>query len=338
MEEAKFYNRLENNAVSCRLCHHQCLIGLGKTGVCGVRKNNKGILYSLSYGHPSCLSGDPVEKKPLFHFFPGSLAFSVGTWGCNLACANCLNYSSSQAKNLEKKLSDDIFISPQRIVEQALAEDAASIAYTYNEPTVFAEYALDTMKLARANGLKNIWVSNGYMSRECLEEVIPYLDAINVDLKSIDEDFYVDNCGAKLAPVLENLKTLKQEQVHVEVTTLIIPTLSSEIDMFERIAEFIASELDRETPWHITGFSPEISWKLKDLSATGDDIIYEAYDIGKEAGLKYVYVGNIPGDQKENTYCPKCGELAIQRLGYNVERQDNNGSCQYCDANLDIIE
>ena len=194
------------------------------------------------------------------------------------------------------------------------------------------------MKLAQRTGLKNIWVSNGFMSEECLQAILPYLDAANIDLKSIDPDFYRTNCHSRLEPVLANLAAIKRESVHLEVTTLLIPTLSSDIDMLERLADYIAGELGQETPWHISRFSPEISWSLKSLPDTGEDLIYEAYEIGKQAGLDYVYVGNLPGDQKENTYCPKCGELAISRLGYEITRQDLNGRCSACDASLDIVE
>jgi pyruvate formate lyase activating enzyme len=194
------------------------------------------------------------------------------------------------------------------------------------------------MKYAHENGLKNVWVSNGYMSSACLRDIMPYLDAINVDLKSMDPDFYQDNCSAKLRPVLDNLITLKQNNIHLEITTLVIPTLSDDIAMLSDLADFISSELDNDTPWHITKFSPNLSWRLKHLDQTGEDRIYEAYQIGKDAGLRYVYVGNIPGDQKENTYCPKCGELGIRRLGANIERFDQEGRCTYCDRDLDIIE
>lgn len=338
MKEASFYKQGKNHTVNCRLCNHNCAIQDGETGICRARLNKNGKLYSLNYGYPAAQNIDPIEKKPLFHFMPGSLAYSIGNLGCNFKCDNCQNYALSQAENIASKCQALDYVSPERIIEEAIGNDCQSIAYTYTEPTVFAEYALDIMRLAHANDLKNVWVSNGYMSQECLDAVIPYLDAINVDLKSMDNSFYLHNCSAKLAPVLKNLKTLKQEQVHLEITTLIIPTLSDDIDMLARLADFIVNELDADTPWHLSKFYPDVSWKLKKLPATGEDSIYQAYEIGKDAGLKYIYIGNIPGDQKENTYCPKCDELAIRRLGYNVERFDQNGRCPYCDRSLDIIE
>lgn len=338
MTEAQFYITKDKNVVKCTLCSHQCLIKDGNTGICAARENQQGKLMSLVYGYPVAQNIDPIEKKPFFHFQPGSMSYSIGTLGCNLACGNCQNYDLSQAKNLKKIHHRMEFIDPEKIIELALGEGCQSIAYTYNEPTIFTEYALDIMKLAHQHGLKNVWVSNGFMSVECLEAIIPYLDAINVDLKSIDDDFYRSNCESRVAPVLNNLKYLKQESVHLEVTTLVIPTLTSDIEMLEQLANWLATELDTETPWHISRFSSEISWKLKSKDTTQDDIIYEAYNIGKEAGLKYVYVGNIPGDEKENTYCPKCRELVIRRLGYHIERMDNKGRCSSCDKNLDIID
>lgn len=338
MSEHKFYKEEKNNSVTCLLCNHFCQVKEGQVGLCGTRKNKQGILQSLVYGYPSAINVDPIEKKPLFHFYPGSMTYSLGTFGCNFQCANCQNWDISQVKKFEKEIEDLDYYSPERIINDAVGDNCESISYTYNEPTIFTEYALEIMKSAHVNGLKNVWVSNGYMTEACLNAIIPYLDAVNIDLKSFDEKFYQKNCKAKLAPILKNLKTLKQEQVHIELTTLIIPGLSSEIEMLSELAEFIASELDPETPWHVSRFSPEISWKLGDLEETGDDLIYEAYEIGKNAGLKYVYVGNIPGDQKENTYCPKCDELAIRRLGYHIDRLDNNGRCNYCDKNLDIID
>lgn len=337
MKEANFYKPLDKKQVKCGLCNHFCLIGNGKSGLCGARVNREGKLYALAYGHTTGTDVFAIEKKPLYHFYPGSNTYSLGTLGCNLSCANCLNWSISQAKQIERENKHLDFLRPERIVEEAISEDCKSIAYTYNEPTIFIEYALDIMKLACANSLKNVWVSNGFMSDSCLEAILPYLDAINVDLKSFDDSFYIKNCQARLEPILKNLIKIKQEATHLEITTLIIPGLSDNMEMLKRLADFIANELDADTPWHITKFSPEISWSLGDTPATSEDIIYEAYEIGKSAGLKYVYTGNMPGDQKENTYCPRCGELAIRRMGYHIERMDTQGHCPNCDRSLDII-
>jgi len=338
MKEAKFYQKLDKLEVKCDLCHHGCVIKNKQAGICGVRKNDSGVLYTLNYGHPVAMEIDPIEKKPLFHFYPGSQALSIGTLGCNLSCSNCQNWNISQSKQIAQKIQDLDYVTPEKIVEDAIGNGCNSIAYTYNEPTIFAEYALDIMKLAQANDIKNVWVSNGYMSETCLEAIIPYLDAINVDIKSFEDSFYVNHCQANLSPILKNLERLKREQVHLEITTLLVPTLSDDIDMISKLAEFIVTTLDTDTPWHVSKFSPSISWKLKSLPETGDDLIYESYEIGKDAGVKYMYIGNIPGDQRENTYCPKCSELSIRRLGYHIERLDSSGRCLYCDRNLDIIE
>ena len=338
MLKAKFYKQLDDSKVQCQLCNHFCVISNNQTGICRARQNQQGQLYSLVYGYPVALNIDPIEKKPLFHFQPGSLSYSLGTLGCNFSCANCQNWNISQATGIEAKTKYIDFIKPEKIVKNALATSCSSIAYTYNEPTIWTEYALDIMKLARKNKLKNVWVSNGYMSPDCLKAILPYLDAANIDLKSMDEDFYLENCGAKLGPVLDNLKRLKKEKIHTEITTLIIPSLSDEPKMLKKIAEFIASELGPEIPWHISKFSSEISWKLKNLPETEDEIIYKAYEIGKKAGLKHIYAGNMPGDKKENTYCPNCGQLAIKRLGYQIERLDKNGKCAKCGENLNTVE
>jgi pyruvate formate lyase activating enzyme len=339
MKESKYYEKINNNKIKCLLCNHFCVIENKKTGLCGVRQNENGKIVSLVYNCPVSVNSEAVEKKPLFHFCPGSNTLSLGTLGCNLKCLNCHNFEQSQinfAPTKIKKICD--FHSPERLIEEACLNDCGSISYTYNEPTVFAEYALDIMKLAHSHDLKNIWVSNGYFSLDLFKDIAPYLDAINVDLKSFDNDFYKKNCGAKLDPVLNNLRLIKNEQIHLEVSTLLIPGENDDAENIEKIADFIANELDTETPWHILKFFPEISWKLKNKNKTEDSMIYSAYEMGKEAGLKYVYIGNMPGDQKENTYCPACGEPAIIRMGSHIERFDYKGRCPACDKSLDIIE
>lgn len=338
MKEAKFYKKLDNLTVACELCHQACLIKNNSAGVCRVRKNISGKLYSLAYGYPAALNVDPIEKKPLFHFLPGSLSYSLGTLGCNFRCANCQNWDISQASAIEQKIENTNRVEPEKIVSDALANDCKSISYTYNEPTVFAEYALEIMALARQQNLKNVWVTNGYMGESCLKAIIPYLDAINVDLKSMDENFYKTNCSARLVPVLKNLIDLKKFGIHLEITTLIIPGLSDNPEMLKKMAEFIAQELGTDVPWHLSKFSPAVAWKLKKTPPTEEETIFEAGDIGKSAGLKYIYAGNLPGDERENTYCPACGEIAIRRFGYEVERLDRRGRCKSCDKNLEIFE
>lgn len=335
--EAKFYIKLKNNAVQCRLCNHFCAIKNNETGICGARKNEGGRLLTLVYGRPVALNIDPIEKKPLFHFMPGSSIFSLGTYGCNFRCLNCLNFDLSQEKKIERKNKTLPFLPPEKIVELALDSKCRSIAYTYNEPTIFAEYALEIMKLAKAAGLRNVWVTNGFMSDESLKEVLPLLDAANIDLKSSEDNFYKKICGARLAPVLKNLKTIKRAGVHFEITTLVIPTLSDGKKNLKAIASFIKDELGPDTPWHLSRFSPAISWKLAELKATDMETLNQAYEIGRAAGLKYVYLGNVT-NEKENTYCPECGSLNIERIGYNISRSDHRGRCFKCQTNLNIFD
>jgi len=335
MQEAQFYKKISDQTVICELCCHNCQIKNQAVGICSARKNVNGRLYSLVYGRPVAMNVDPIEKKPLFHFLPGSQVFSLGTLGCNFKCLNCQNWDISQVRAANQ--TPRVIVKTEEIIKQALRAGCKSIAYTYNEPTIFTEYALEIMKLAKKNNLKNVWVSNGYMSQDCLKAIAPYLDAANIDLKSMEEKFYNKTCGAKLKPILKNLMDIKRAGVHLEITTLIIPELSDDPVMLKELAEFIVKELGATTPWHVSAFSPDISWKLKESPTTPDDTIFQAYEIGKQAGLKYVYVGNVYGSSKENTYCPNCGQLAIKRLGYNITRHDDNGRCQKCGQTLDLI-
>lgn len=337
MQKAIFYKK-ENEKLQCDLCGHFCVIEQNHVGKCGTRLNKDNKLYTLNYGFPSTQGCEPIEKNPLFHFLPGSLTYMVGTLGCNLECDSCQNWGISQVDEILKKTESMDYVDPVRVVENAIGDSCDSISFAGNEPTVFTEYALDIMKIAQQNELKNIWLTNGYMSPKTLELICPYLDAVRVDLKSYEKGFYKNNCNSDLQLILENLIKIKQEQIHLEITTSIIPFLSNDAAMINELVDFIVRELDSDTPWHVMKFNPKSSWKLQDTPATGEDMIYEAYEIGKNAGLKYVYVGNIPGDQKENTYCPKCGELAIRRLGEHIERLDTGGRCSFCDKNLDIVE
>ena len=338
MFESYLYKKLGNKKTQCLTCAHQCVIAENNFGICGVRKNIDGKLYAVNYGRAVALNIDPIEKKPLFHFLPGTLSVSFATAGCNFRCDNCQNWQISQGPKINKDFKDwGEKVSPAEIVKIAKNNNCPSIAYTYTEPTIFLEYALDTMKLAKKEGVKNVWVSNGFMSSEALKMIAPYLDAINVDLKSFDNGFYQKHLGGRVEPVLENLKAIKKLGIWLEVTTLIIPTLSDDLKMLEKIACFISKELGNDTPWHISAFSGLISWKLQRFPDTSVDIIHKAYEIGKKAGLKYVYAGNVPGNSAENTYCPKCGEIMIKRIGYQVERFDREGKCKECGEDLDII-
>jgi pyruvate formate lyase activating enzyme len=293
MKECLLYKKLDKNFVQCLACNHSCIIGQSQAGKCGVRENRGGVLYSSVYGRVAAVNVDPIEKKPLYHFLPGTWSYSLGTHGCNFQCLNCQNYSISQTKNMQDIGGQGYSLSPEKAVEQALSFNCQSISYTYNEPTVFWEYALDIMKLARAQGLKNVWVSNGFMTEAVIKHISPYLDASNIDIKSREDEFYRNFCGASLSPVLDNCKLLKKEGVWLEVTTLIIPTLTDKKDMLRNLARFIATELGKDTPWHISAFSGDLSWKLKHLPDTKREILKEAKNIGEEEGLKAVYIGNI---------------------------------------------
>jgi len=334
MQEAMFYKKLEEEKVRCNLCPHFCQIANGKRGICRVRENREGILYSLVYEKVVSSAIDPIEKKPLYHFYPGSNAFSLATAGCNFRCLNCQNNSISQLPRERKEIPGEE-LSPQSIVLQAKRYNCPIIAYTYTEPTIFFEYAYDTSKLAQKEGIKNVFVTNGYISEEALRKISPYLDAANVDLKSFSEDFYKKICGGHLAPVLNTLKLMKKLGIWLEVTTLIIPTLNDSEKELKKIAEFIVN-LGKEVPWHISRFYP--TYRLNKLPPTPLELIYRGREIGLRAGLRYVYTGNIPGDKGENTYCYRCGKLLIQRYGYRIEKFDiEEGRCKYCQTEIDGV-
>lgn len=340
MKEVLLYKKLKDKKVQCHVCNHYCTILPDKRGICGVRENKDGTLYFLAYAKAVAENVDPIEKKPLFHFLPGTESLSIATMGCNFRCDNCQNWQISQASKSKGYKDLNIFgedLPPEKVISDAKANNCPSISYTYTEPTIFLEYALDCMKLAHKTGIKNVWVSNGYMSKKTLDLVSPYLDAANIDLKFFDNQSYLKVCGAKLDPILENLKEMHKRKIWLELTTLIIPTLSDSDEMFEKISRFIKDELGPEVPWHVSAFSPEISYKLQNLPATEAKTLEKAYQIGKKVGLKYVYSGNIPGMDSENTYCPKCGKIAIKRVGYTIKRLDKNGQCQHCGTNLDLI-
>ena len=268
---------------------------------------------------------------------PGTPSLSIATIGCNFRCLNCQNWDISQRPKFSKEIEGEN-LPPERIVEMAQKNKIPSISYTYTEPTIFLEYALDTMKLAKEKNIKNCWVTNGYMTEKTLNLISPHLDAANVDLKSFSEEFYQKYCGAELQPILESLINLKKKKIWLEVTTLVIPSLNDSEKNLKDIAKFIKENLGPETPWHISQFCGAISWQLQHLPDTPIETIRKAWEIGKKEGLKYVYSGNIPGDPTEDTYCPECKARVIERTGFAIKRFDKNGKCQKCHTNLDIIE
>lgn len=309
------------------------MIREGLRGICGVRENRKGTLYSLVYGRIASRGVDPIEKKPLFHFHPASTAYSFGTVGCNFRCENCQNWEMSQSPKPNRPIIGEK-ISPEEIVGAAKSQGCGSIAYTYSEPVVFMEYAYDTAKIAVEQGLKNIFVTNGYATEEAIKEIAPYLHAANIDLKSFSDEFYKKNCGARLEPVLESIRLHKKLGIWIEVTTLIIPGLNDSAEELVKIAEFI-KEVGEETPWHVSRFYP--AYMLIDFPPTPVETLIKASEIGFDAGLRYVYLGNVPGEGG-NTRCHKCGELLIERIGYWVKKNRLKGSnCSICGAKIDGV-
>jgi pyruvate formate lyase activating enzyme len=333
MKEALLYEQLEGHRVRCYLCAHRCIIAEGRVGVCAVRENRGGILVSLVYGQVISQAVDTVEKKPLYHFLPGSTAFSFATVGCNFSCAFCQNAEISQMPRDSGGI-EGRSVEPDRIVDAAVRLGCQSIAYTYTEPTVSFEFSLDVAVRAHAAGILNVYVTNGYMTSEMLEVFYPYLDAANVDLKSFRDATYRRECGAHLAPVLATLQRMKRMGVWVEVTTLVVPGMNDEESELRDIAQFIA-DLGVETPWHISRFHP--AYRSKDRPPTPLRKLETAREIGKASGLRYVYVGNVHGEQ-ENTLCPTCGRAVIGRQGFQVvERHVAGGRCGYCGGLVDGV-
>ncbi|MGB9612607.1 MAG: AmmeMemoRadiSam system radical SAM enzyme [Candidatus Margulisiibacteriota bacterium] len=328
MKEALFYRKLEGGKVRCELCPHNCAIALGKRGICGVRENHQGVLYSLVYGKVVSAHVDPIEKKPFFHFLPGSYSYSISTVGCNFRCLFCQNWEISQMPREYHQIVGQN-MTPEEVVAEALENTCQSISYTYTEPTIFFEFAYDCAKLAQSKGLKNNFVTNGYTNLPAIEMIAPYLDAANVDLKSFREEYYLKICGGRLAPVLETLKFMRKLNIWVEVTTLVIPGLNDSKEELKDIANFIKNELGDDVPWHISAFYPH--YKMLDRPPTPAQTLVKAREIGIGVGLKYVYTGNIPIPGAEDTYCPACHKPLIVRSGFSVlENKVKDGKCSYC--------
>lgn len=331
LKEALLYKKLPEKKVSCFLCSHRCLINDGKFGICQVRQNKGGVLYTYAYGEVVAANIDPIEKKPLFHVLPGSSSFSIAAAGCNFRCGFCQNWQISQIRRDDKLTLSSKPMSPQEIVASALSYKCKSISYTYTEPTIFFEYAFETAKLAKTKGLYNLFVTNGYMTKEALEMFQPYLDAANVDLKFFNDQSYRRVCGAKLRPVLESIALMRKLNIWVEVTTLVVPGENDSAEELKGIASFLAAT-GKEIPWHISRFHPD--YKMMDKASTPLGKLKEAEQIGKDAGLRYVYIGNVL--EEEKTYCSKCARSLISRLGFDViENNLKNGKCPDCSTALD---
>jgi pyruvate formate lyase activating enzyme len=328
MREAMLYEKLPEGKVRCHLCAHRCLIADGRRGVCQVRENRGGTLYTLVYGRTVAQHVDPVEKKPLYHFYPGSLSYSIATVGCSFHCRWCQNWEISQVER-EQPLPTGREARPEQIVAAAQQANCSSIAYTYTEPTVFFEYAYDTARLAHEAGLANIYVTNGYMTEGMLKTFDPDLDAANVDLKTFSDDVYRRYVGARLQPVLDTMQVMKRLGIWLEVTTLVIPGINDDPAELRRAARFVAEKLGVETPWHISCFFP--AYKMQSTPSTPVETLERAKEIGLAQGLKYVYVGNAPEEADEDTVCPACGKALIQRHSFTViANHIENGRCPDC--------
>ncbi|MFA5388198.1 MAG: AmmeMemoRadiSam system radical SAM enzyme [Candidatus Omnitrophota bacterium] len=332
IKEAMLYEKLGEKKVRCFLCSHHCRIAPGKFGMCGVRENADGKLRTLVYGEIIASHIDPIEKKPLYHFLPGSMSYSIATIGCNFKCPFCQNWEISQLSKMDNAASEGE-TKPEDIVEAAVAAGCKSISYTYTEPTIFFEYAYDTAKLAKERGLYNNFVTNGYMTPEALNTIRPYLDSANVDLKAFSEDYYAKLCKARLEPVLETIKAMKKSGVWVEVTTLIIPGQNDSKEELEGIAGFIAGT-GTDIPWHVSRFHPD--YKYLDSGPTPLETLKTAKAVGEKAGLRYIYLGNVL--EGNDTYCYNCKNRLIKRAVFEIKENNiNNGRCPKCGTAVDGI-
>ncbi len=334
MREAMLYDRLADGRVRCRVCAHRCVIEPGRRGVCAVRENVDGTLTSLVYGRLIARDVDPIEKKPLYHFYPGTRAYSIASVGCNFTCLHCQNYYISQyPREHDGRIVGDR-IPAEAVVADAVDNGCHSIAYTYTEPTVAIEYVLDVMRLAKGEGLCNAWVSNGYFTEETLAAIAPYLDAINVDLKGISDRVYREIFGGNVRPVLDTIERLVEADIWVEVTTLVIPGENDAPDELRWTAEAIVG-ISPRIPWHVSRFFP--AYRLVDRPPTPVETLERAFRIGREVGLRYVYLGNVPGEGEE-TRCAECGERLIERSGYRIRaNRMNEGACPACGAPVDGV-
>ncbi len=326
-----FQEPREDKKVRCSLCSHRCLIASGKRGICAVRENRDGVLYSLVYDKVIAQNIDPIEKKPLFHFLPGSRSFSIATPGCNFHCKHCQNADISQLPHDHGGVIVGDNIPPAAIVESAQTQRCKSISYTYTEPTIYFELAYDTARLAAEAGLKNVFVTNGYITPEALNVIRPYLHAANIDLKGFSDEFYKHICGARLQPVLDAIRLYKELGIWIEITTLVIPGHNDSDEQLTSIAQFIKS-VGEDIPWHVSRFYP--TYKLVDQPVTPLATLTRARQIGIDAGLLHVYEGNVPG-QGEDTICPGCKQTVVKRIGFTVqENQIIDGKCKQCKTKI----
>jgi pyruvate formate lyase activating enzyme len=325
---ASYWEPLPDNWVQCRLCPRTCVVPPGGRGYCEVRENRGGTYYTLTYGNPCAVNVDPIEKKPFYHFLPATTAFSVAAAGCNLDCKFCQNWQISQAR------PEDLYnypLGPAEVVEAAIEGGSRSIAYTYSEPTIFFEYMLATAKVAHERGIRNVCHSNGFINEAPLRELCQYLDAADIDLKGFTEEYYADMTAGSLAPVLRSLKVLREEGVHLEITTLVVPGRNDDPDDLAAMCRWIRDNLGPDTPLHFSRFHPQ--HRLKNLPPTPVETLEAARRIAMESGLRFVYIGNVPGHEANSTYCPACGHPVIRRIGYSVDADGlSDGACAHCGA------
>lgn len=325
-KEAMFYEKIDKDTIQCKLCSRQCTLKNGMYGFCRARKPSDGKHYTLVYANPSAVHVDPMEKKPLFHFLPATTAFSIATAGCNFRCKYCQNWEISQFSPDE---TVNYYLPPDEVVKNALNYGCSTVAYTYSEPSIFYEYMLDTAKIAKAKGVKNIYHSNGSLNPQPVEELSAWLDAANIDLKGFTQEFYSQITEGYLDTVLSTIKILKKNKVHLEVTNLMIPSFNDDFGMVKKMCQWIRDEVSKDTPLHFTRFYP--TYKLKNLTPTPVRTLEMARELAIKEGLEYVYIGNVPGHEGENTYCPKDKKVLIRRLGYQVvENNISEGKCKFC--------
>lgn len=331
IKEAMLFSSLPDGKVSCSLCYHRCQIADTKFGICGVRQNKEGTLFTHVYGDAIAAHVDPIEKKPLYHFLPGTTSFSIATIGCNFQCPYCQNWQISQSRKRDSRSESGYRLLPEEVVRQAQSHGCRSISYTYTEPTIFFEYAFDSARLAKEKGLANVFVTNGFMTPEALEAIHPYLDACNVDLKSFREDFYKDFCRARLEPVLDSIRLMKKMDIWVEVTTLVIPDQNDSEEELTQIARFI-QDLDPDIPWHISRFHPD--YQYTEAPPTPVQTLRKAFEIGQKEGLHHVYVGNVMG-VADDTLCPHCQTVLIPRQGFFIGAVNlKDSTCPICGASI----
>jgi pyruvate formate lyase activating enzyme len=332
-KEASFWKKIEGNKIQCNLCPHNCKISEDKIGICGVRKNENGKLYSLIYGSASSVAADPIEKKPLYHFFPGTYALSMGTVGCNFKCSHCQNYGISTADSDSNYIKE---ITPNDVVKLAKEYDCQGVSYTYNEPTIWHEFCFDSAKLAKKAGLYTCYVTNGYISEEPLRELSSCLDAMNIDVKAFTDGFYNKICKARLEPVLKTCELAKDLGMHIELTYLVIPTYNDSLNEIKAFCKWVVEKLDKNVPIHFSRFHPD--YNMIDIPMTPMETLAKIYQTAMEAGILYIFLGNVVHGNYENTTCPKCGNYVIKRVGYTINLDGfKEGKCIKCGYALPIM-